>query len=263
MIFALDLLYSLGALDTNCKLTELGQKMADMPVDPRLAKALLSSFDLGCGEEMLSIAAMCSVDHPFVSLRARASAESKQRLADCVSEFACLDGDTLTLLSIYNGYAEFFNGGGGSSSFSSSSSSSSSSSAASSWCDSMMLQPRILARAREVRGHLENLLKKFSPPDAIIASCGHDSDTVRRCLISGYFANCAQLGSDGLYHTVKGKVSVMAHPSSVIALFGAPPEWVIFNEVVHSKTAQMREITKIDPKWLLTEAHHYYSVKKR
>ena len=48
----------LGALDVDCKLTSLGEKMAEMPVEPRMAKTLLASWDFGCGEEVLSIAAM-------------------------------------------------------------------------------------------------------------------------------------------------------------------------------------------------------------
>lgn len=43
--------------------------------------------------------------------------------------------------------------------------------------------------------------------------------------------------------------------------FGAPPEWVIFNEVVHSKQTMIREISKIDPKWLLEIAGHYFTIK--
>lgn len=94
--------------------------MADMPIEPRLAKCLLASLSEancnsdasqeniplgsssggsgggdksrgsggaadkystqgGCTEEMLSIAAMCSVDYPFISLKARASEERKQQ----------------------------------------------------------------------------------------------------------------------------------------------------------------------------------------
>ena len=42
---------------------------AAMPVEPRLAKCLLSSLTQGCSEEMLSIAAMCSVEYPHTTVR--------------------------------------------------------------------------------------------------------------------------------------------------------------------------------------------------
>lgn len=91
--------------------SRLGQQMAEMPIEPRLAKCLLASLSdtncntnvsqdhiptsgsgatvkhtndheekvRGCTEEMLSIAAMCSVDYPFISLKAKASDERKQQ----------------------------------------------------------------------------------------------------------------------------------------------------------------------------------------
>lgn len=101
--------------------------MADMPIEPRLAKCLLASVseancnadvnqqeliqlgsnksssstdhkdsgmkregEGGCTEEMLSIAAMCSVDYPFISLKARASDERKQQRLGQFSGFAPL-----------------------------------------------------------------------------------------------------------------------------------------------------------------------------
>lgn len=85
--------------------------MAEMPVEPRLAKCLLASLSdayrntdasgssssameksQGCTEEMLSIAAMCSVDYPFISLKSRASDERKQQRlgASCTFLFLLL-----------------------------------------------------------------------------------------------------------------------------------------------------------------------------
>ena len=31
-----------------------------------------------------------------------------------------------------------------------------------------------------------------------------DTATLRRCLVTGFFANVARLGPDGLYHTLRG-----------------------------------------------------------
>jgi ATP-dependent RNA helicase DDX35 len=278
MIYSLELLYSLGAIDDNCKLTRIGEQMAEMPIEPRLAKSLLSSFDLGCSEELLSIAAMCSVEYPFISVRNKANAEAKQRLLDCVSEFAAADGDHMTLLNIYNAFEDIVKSGSGDGGRSraaapkgvgpqgingTSTAGSSSSSGASSWCDSLCLQYRILSRAQEVRGHLRRMLKRFAPEGAAFASCGQDSVAIRKCLIAGFFANAAQLGSDGQYYTVRGKNAVTPHPTSVLARFGAPPEWVIFNDVIHSKSAMIREVTRIEPTWLIDIASHYYMLKSR
>ena len=77
--------------------------MAMMPVEPRLAKCLLSSFDFGCSEEILTIAAMCTVEYPFIHVKGGKSSgamEAKQRLLDCVGEFATLEGTNIVLMDI-------------------------------------------------------------------------------------------------------------------------------------------------------------------
>lgn len=242
MIYALELLYSLGALDDKCSLTARGAAMAEMPIDPRLAVVLLRSTEFGCGEEMLTIATMCSVDYPFITVRARGANEAKQKVESDVEEFAVPTSDHLTLLKIYRRFEE--------SGFSSS------------WCDSMSLQYRILARAKEIRKNLASVLARCSEKGTVLASCGDDDTAVRRCLVTGYFAHAAKLGNDGQYHTLRGGgVAVVPHPTSMVAKFGAPPEWVIYNEVHISRTTQLREITKIDPKWLSEIAPHYYHLK--
>jgi hypothetical protein len=52
---------------------------------------------------------------------------------------------------------------------------------------------------------------------------------------------------------------VEVHHSSVYSRFGRLPEWVIFHELVHHKSAQIRDITKVEPRWLLEIAPHYYT----
>lgn len=131
MCYALELLYSLGALDDDCNLTDSGNKMAEMPVEPRLSRCLLASLDLGCAEEMLSVAAMCDVEYPFVTLRQRSSEESKQRLAESLAQFVSLDGDHITLLNVFKAFQRSGHN--------------------SSWCEQNMLLHKMLARAKEVR----------------------------------------------------------------------------------------------------------------
>lgn len=65
MLSALEQLYALGALDNEGLLTRLGRKMADFPMKPSLAKVLITSVEMNCSEEMLSIVAMLSVQTVF------------------------------------------------------------------------------------------------------------------------------------------------------------------------------------------------------
>ena len=51
----LELLWNLGALDKSMTVTKLGKRLAQFPLDPKLAKVVLSSEEFSCTEEALSI----------------------------------------------------------------------------------------------------------------------------------------------------------------------------------------------------------------
>lgn len=273
MVFSLELLYSLGAIDDECRLTRIGAEMAEMPVEPRLANVLLASLELGCSEEILSIAAMLSVEYPFITVRGNSRSDAAQKVQDDIEHFAVPQSDHLTLLNIYRSFE------GGSSQ---------------SWCDSYSLQYRMLFKAKEVRRSLLRLLKKIIKArddddctqsirvnrqqsvsavqgfvaasagmgNIAIASCGEDTECILKSIVCGYFSHVAKLGNDGQYHTLRGGgVTVTPHPTSVVARFGTPPEWIVYNVISLAKVTQLREVSKIDPKWLLELAPHYYNIK--
>ena len=94
MIRALELLFSLQALDEYGRLTSpLGQRMAEVPLAPSMARMLLGSQRWGCTEEVLSIAAMCSVQGIWVQ------AEGEKRMEGERRKFTVDEGDHLTLLN--------------------------------------------------------------------------------------------------------------------------------------------------------------------
>ena len=68
---ALELLNQLGALDDYGELTDLGNLMSDFPLEPMLAKMLISSVKLKCSEEVLTLVAMLSVPYCFYKPRVR------------------------------------------------------------------------------------------------------------------------------------------------------------------------------------------------
>lgn len=58
LIAALENLYALNALDDEGLLTKLGRRMAEFPLEPPLSKMLLTSVDLSCADEIITIIAM-------------------------------------------------------------------------------------------------------------------------------------------------------------------------------------------------------------
>ena len=68
-------------------------------MEPPLSKMLIASVDLGCSDEILTVAAMLSVHNVFYRPKEKqAQADSKK------AKFHQLEGDNLTFLTVYNGW---------------------------------------------------------------------------------------------------------------------------------------------------------------
>lgn len=59
----------LGALTDESKLSEIGQQMARLPLDPIYSKALIVANKFDCLEEMLIIVALLSVESIYYTPR--------------------------------------------------------------------------------------------------------------------------------------------------------------------------------------------------
>ncbi|HEX5617280.1 MAG TPA: ATP-dependent RNA helicase HrpA [Solirubrobacteraceae bacterium] len=83
-----NLLEELGAL-RNGKLTKLGRRLADLPVDPRMARMVLEADKLGCATEVIVIAAALSIQDPRErpSEKTAQADQSHARFADPESDF--------------------------------------------------------------------------------------------------------------------------------------------------------------------------------
>lgn len=67
---SLELLFSLGALDTNENLTvPLGVQLSKLPLDPAFGRVLLAAGKMGCTVEAVAILSMISTDNVFVEPR--------------------------------------------------------------------------------------------------------------------------------------------------------------------------------------------------
>ncbi|CDO68999.1 hypothetical protein BN946_scf184834.g6 [Trametes cinnabarina] len=92
---ALEGLVHAGMIDEDGRLTVIGEKVAECPVEVNIARMLFASKDYKCGEEILTIAAMTTIQDVFVIPEgaAGALAELERR------KFTAEEGDHLTLLN--------------------------------------------------------------------------------------------------------------------------------------------------------------------
>ncbi|WP_460306055.1 ATP-dependent RNA helicase HrpA [Actinocorallia aurea] len=85
-----DLLHELHALDGERTLTDIGRKLARLPVDPRMGRMILEADKNGCANEVMVIAAALSIQDPRErpSDKQQAADEKHARFKDPVSDFS-------------------------------------------------------------------------------------------------------------------------------------------------------------------------------
>ncbi|PSS20318.1 hypothetical protein M430DRAFT_58167 [Amorphotheca resinae ATCC 22711] len=254
VIRALELLYSLGALDDYAKLTRpLGIRMAELAVEPMMAKTLLSAPSFGCLSEILTIAAMTSLGG---NIWFHHDGE-KKRMESARRKFAVEEGDHLTLLNVYQA---FVTKGRKEAKF----------------CHDHYLNFKALSRAVSIRAQLKRYLERFGmnveeslsssnankQPLSVGGGGGPDKgEQIRRCLTTGFFAHAAKMQPDGTFRNVAGGTVLHAHPSSL--MFNRKADWVIFHEVMETGNKTfIRDVTKIEKNWLVEYAPEFYKIQR-
>ncbi|KAH7568828.1 hypothetical protein JRO89_XS06G0058500 [Xanthoceras sorbifolium] len=236
MIRALEVLYSLGVLDDDAKLTSpTGFQVAEIPLDPMISKMILSSSELGCAEEILTIAAMLSIQSIWVSSRG-----AQKELDEAKLRFAAAEGDHVTFLNVYKGFLQ--------------------SGKSSRWCHKNFINYQSMKKVIEIREQLRRIAQRIG---IVLKSCESDTQVVRKAVTAGFFANACRLeasSQSGLYKTVRGSQEVYIHPSSV--LFRVNPKWVVYHSLVSTDRQYMRNVISIDPSWLLEAAPHFYQQQR-
>ncbi|KAG2396001.1 pre-mRNA-splicing factor ATP-dependent RNA helicase [Vigna angularis] len=261
MIRALEVLYSLGILDDDAKLTSpTGFQVAEIPLDkendtircqnefqldPMVSKMIIASSQLGCSEEIITIAAVLSVQVNLfalvIAISIWISGRGIQKESDEAKlRFAAAEGDHVTFLNVYKGFHQ--------------------SGKSSQWCHKNYVNYHAMRKVLEVREQLKRIAKRIG---LVLKSCESDMQLVRKAVIAGFFANACHLEAyshDGMYKTLRGSQEVYIHPSSV--LFRVNPKWVIYHSLVSTDRQYMRNVLTIDPSCLMDAAPHFYKLQQ-
>lgn len=209
IIRGLELLYSLGALDDYAKLTRpLGLRMAELSIEPMMARVLLSASGFGCLSEILSIAAMASLQASvwFHQEGEKRSSETARR------KFAAEEGDHLTLLNVYQAFITKGR-------------------KEAKWCKDNYLNFRSMSKAVSIRAQLKRYMERFGidvGESLRSQKTPGDPDQIRKCLTAGYFAHAARMQADGSFRAASGNVVLHAHPSSLLFVS------ILFSNQIHT-----------------------------
>lgn len=206
----------------------LGRQLAHFPLEPRLAKVILSSQEFNCSEEIITIVALLSVDSLTYT------PQSKRDHAIAVrKKFISSEGDHMTILNIYRAYKAV----GGNKD----------------WCYQHFINSQTVKQVMDIRKQLREICVRMEIP---LNSCGKETANIRQCLARGLFMNAAELQLDGTYQTVTHRQPVSIHPTS--SLFGSKPQYVVYNELVHTSKCYMRDVCIVDPSWLREAAPNFF-----
>ncbi|KAL7064562.1 hypothetical protein AAHC03_05512 [Spirometra sp. Aus1] len=228
LVAAMETLHALSALDDEGLLTRLGRRMAEFPLEPMLSKMLIMSVHLACSEEVLTIVSMLSVQNVFYRPKEKTELADQRK-----AKFHQPEGDHLTLLAVYNAWRN--------NKFSAP------------WCYDNFVQARTLKRAQDVRKQLLGIMDRHKLD---VVSCGKKTALVQKAILSGFFRNAAKKDPQEGYRTLVDQQVVYIHPSS--ALFNRQPDWVVYHELVMTTKEYMREVTTIDPRWLVEYAPKFF-----
>jgi pre-mRNA-splicing factor ATP-dependent RNA helicase DHX38/PRP16 len=234
MMNSLYQLWMLGALDNTGRLTSLGRRMVEFPLDPALSKMLIVASELGCTEEVVTIVSMLSVPSIFFRPKGREEESDARR-----EKFQVPESDHLTLLNAFKQWKA--------------------NSYSARWCEEHFLHIKSLRKVREIREQLVDIMKSQKVP---LVSCGTSWDRVRKCICSAYFHQAARLKGLGEYVHMRTGMPCKVHPTSALFGLGITPDYVVYHELIMTTKEYMQCVTAVDGLWLAELGPMFYSVKE-
>ncbi|WP_183427033.1 DUF3418 domain-containing protein [Neisseria meningitidis] len=264
-------------VNTRYRLTKLGEQMARLPIDPKIARILLAAKKHDCMAEILVIASALSIQDPRERpLEARdAAAKAHERFTDKQSDF-------LAYLNIWDSFQRERDKG-------------LSNKQLVQWCRQYFLSHLRMCEWRELHHQLAQTAIEMGlttketafrrPPEIrqltssenagdqdlsaklkqkqldkkqhraqIRAAKEAGYEQIHRALLTGLIANVGMKSPDGNDYT--GARGSRFHLFPASALFKAKPKWVMAAELVETTKLYARDVAVIQPEWIEQEAPH-------
>jgi ATP-dependent helicase HrpA len=242
----IDLLHELGALDSaereargpgqgagRTRLTPLGRKLAQLPVDPRLARMVLEADRNGCVREVMVIVAALSIQDP------RERPVDKQQAADEKhARFRDPGSDFLTYLNLWEYLRE--------------QQQELSSGQFRRQCKAEFLNYLRLREWQDINSQLRQVARSLG---ITLNSTPADPQKIHTSLLVGLLSHIGLMEPDKKREYAGARGTRFAvFPGS--ALFKKPPRWVMSAELVETSRLWGRINARIEPEWIEPLAQH-------
>ena len=231
------LLEELGALDPAAKdprkrLTPLGRKLAQLPIDPRLARMVIEADRNGCAREVIVIAAALSIQDP------RERPVDKQQAADEMHRrFADETSDFLTYLNLWAYLQE--------------QQQALSSSAFRRLCKAEFLHYLRVREWQDVAAQLRSIGRSVG---ITVTDTPAEPQRLHISVLAGLLSHIGMWDSAKRRYVGAGRAQFALWPGSALAK--KPPRWVMAGELVETGRLWGRDVARIDPEWAEPLAPH-------
>ena len=233
------LLEELGAFETvqtksgeKRRLTTIGLQLAQLPVDPRLAKMLLSAVNLGCVYEVMIIVSALSIQDPRErpTEKQQASDEKHRRFADKKSDF-------LAFLNLWN-YVQEQQKALTKNQFRRQ-------------CQKDFLNYLRIREWQDIYQQIRLAVREMGLP---INSEKAEYQQIHTALLSGLLSHIGLKEAEKQQYLGARNAHFAIFPNSV--LFKKQPKWVMAAELVETSKLWGRMVAEIEPEWIEPLAEH-------
>ncbi|WP_018405640.1 ATP-dependent RNA helicase HrpA [Marinobacter gelidimuriae] len=232
------LLEELGAVTDKRRVTAAGRTMSRLPLDPRLARMLVTSAEQGSLSEVLIIIAGLSVQDP------RDRPQDKQQQADQAhAPFNDKESDFVTLLNIWNFYEEQRQ--------------ELSLNQLKKVCQKSFLSWMRMREWRDVHRQL-TLICREQKLKLNLQAASYQS--VHTAVLAGLLGQVATKFENREYMATRNR-KLLIFPGSKVAK--TAPKWIVATEIVETSRVFGRMVASIQPQWIEPLAahvvkHHYF-----
>ena len=229
------LLQELGAVDEVNKLTPLGNKLAKLPLDPRVGRMILAALDNACLTEVLIVASALSVQDPRdrPMEHQQAADEAHKKFADEKSEF-------LSYLKIWRWFESAIEHKKTNRQLQDN-------------CRTNFLSQMRLREWRDVHSQLLTIVKEQGWR---LNEAPATYDNLHMALLTGLLGNIGFKGEDEPGAGYLGARGIKFHIWPGSSLLKKPGKWIMAAELVDTTRLYARCVAQIQPEWLEKVGEH-------
>ncbi len=230
-------LREVGALDTDRELTEIGQELARLPVDPRMGRMLIEAHHEKCVDEVTVIVAALETSDP------RERPADKKREADAAhAKWNDADSDFMAILNLWRDVSNYYDGRRWK------------------WNQLRKFCGANFLNAKRVTewGNVIEELAEISNFKIQIPSKREDPDyaALHRALLAGAPRQFGLWDKENKAYRSAAGGFFAVFPGSCLFSLKKRNEWVMGLEMVETSRLWARRVARIEPEWVETVAPH-------